>query len=61
MDKEIMELRGLVEKSAKETREDRSSNPNEALKNMIWRRGGEPAVGRKEQQQQKCRGASGYL
>jgi len=60
MDKETMELRGLIERSAKETREDYNGKIGGALECMIWRPGEKPATTR-EQQQQKGRGAGGQL
>jgi hypothetical protein len=44
MDKETMELRGLIEISAKETREDCSGKINGTLQCMIWRPGENPAT-----------------
>jgi hypothetical protein len=44
MDKEIMELRGLVERSSKETREDYGGKLNKSLQHMIWRPGENPAT-----------------
>jgi hypothetical protein len=39
MDKEIMDLRGLIERPSKETREDCSGKLDKSLQNMIWRPG----------------------
>jgi len=46
MDKEIMELRGLVEKSNEDTREDCGGKLNKDLQHMIWRLGENPSTTR---------------
>jgi len=53
MDREIVELRGLVERSTKETREYCGGKINEDMQHMIWRPGENPTTTGECQQKQK--------
>jgi hypothetical protein len=61
MDKEIIELRGLVERSAKDTTKDCGGKLNKALQHIIWRPGKNPATTgeRQQEQQNNGRGSNG--
>jgi hypothetical protein len=63
MDKKIMELRWLVERLSKETREDFSGNLSKYLQHLIWRLGeNHVIVGEwQKEQQQKGREENGKL
>jgi hypothetical protein len=63
IDKETMELRGLIERSSKEIREYCNGKIGGTLQCMIWRQGKKPTTvrERKHQIQQQVREASGHL
>jgi hypothetical protein len=53
LDKEIMELRGLMKSSSKETREECSDKVGESLQFKVWKPGEESATTGEQQHQEQ--------